>query len=306
MIDLTPLDVRKKRGDFAKQLRGYDAHEVDGFLELVAERLEALVKENLTLKERTARLTDQLRSQEGRERAVQEALVTAQELREDILGQARREADLLQRESRADAEEARRRIEAQAQQLKRDAQAHVERALEHGRTRAEDLLASIEELERRRVRFLKSFRGLLERELDDVEVEEMKAPTEEEALEINLTGFKWQEASGPPAAATGAAAGLEVDDAEPAEPAVPVDIETLAPTSDEARRAEPSGGPDDVDRAAAHQGEPLEDAQASRETADDSGPGPEPATDPRVWTSTLVYDERTGNADGEDPPFRGE
>ncbi len=40
MIDLTPLDVRKKRGDFGKGLRGYDPQEVDGFLELVAERME--------------------------------------------------------------------------------------------------------------------------------------------------------------------------------------------------------------------------------------------------------------------------
>ena len=29
MIELTPLDVRKKRGDFGKTLRGYDPEEVD-------------------------------------------------------------------------------------------------------------------------------------------------------------------------------------------------------------------------------------------------------------------------------------
>lgn len=44
MIDLTPLDVRKKRGDFAKGLRGYDIQEVDTFLDLVAERMEELVR----------------------------------------------------------------------------------------------------------------------------------------------------------------------------------------------------------------------------------------------------------------------
>ncbi len=50
MIDLTPLDVRKKRGDFGKGLRGYDPQEVDAFLELVAERMEVLVKENLAFR----------------------------------------------------------------------------------------------------------------------------------------------------------------------------------------------------------------------------------------------------------------
>ncbi|MFH1765104.1 MAG: DivIVA domain-containing protein, partial [Gemmatimonadota bacterium] len=36
MIDLTPLDVRKKRGDFRRILRGYDPEEVDTFMDLVA------------------------------------------------------------------------------------------------------------------------------------------------------------------------------------------------------------------------------------------------------------------------------
>ena len=41
MIDLTPLDVRNKRGDFKKKLGGgYDPAEVDVFLELAADRLE--------------------------------------------------------------------------------------------------------------------------------------------------------------------------------------------------------------------------------------------------------------------------
>ena len=56
MIDLTPLDVRNKRGDFKRLMRGYDPQEVDIFLELVAERLEGLVRENLQLKDRTATL----------------------------------------------------------------------------------------------------------------------------------------------------------------------------------------------------------------------------------------------------------
>ncbi|NNL30998.1 MAG: DivIVA domain-containing protein, partial [Gemmatimonadetes bacterium] len=77
MIDLTPLDVRNKRGDFKKLMRGYDPQEVDVFLELVAERLEALVRENIQLRDRTAALQEQVEAQTGREQAVQDALVTA-------------------------------------------------------------------------------------------------------------------------------------------------------------------------------------------------------------------------------------
>ena len=65
MIDLTPLDVRKKRGDFGRGVRGYNPQEVDGFLELVAERLEELVKENITLRERAERLAEQVSAQTG-------------------------------------------------------------------------------------------------------------------------------------------------------------------------------------------------------------------------------------------------
>ena len=76
MIDLTPLDVRKKRGDFAKGVRGYSTQEVDSFLELVAERLEELVKENLTLRERADRLAEQVLTlmEEGEARRAEEQI----------------------------------------------------------------------------------------------------------------------------------------------------------------------------------------------------------------------------------------
>ena len=74
--------------------------EVDGFLELVAERMEVLVKENIAFQERVERLGEKVVLQEGREHAVQDALVTAQELRQDVKKQASREAWLLEREAR--------------------------------------------------------------------------------------------------------------------------------------------------------------------------------------------------------------
>ena len=166
MIDLTPLDVRKKKGDFKKGLRGYDAEEVDVFMDLVAERLEALVKENLALRERAEKLQGQVDGQEGRERAVHEALVTAQELREQMKAQAKKEAELIRREAEAGA---------------REVMADAER-------RVEWLKSSFKELERKRLRFLRSFRSLLERELDGVAVEEEREPLSELAVDLELIG----------------------------------------------------------------------------------------------------------------------
>ena len=154
MIDLTPLDVRKKRGDFGKRVRGFDPEEVDAFLELVAERMEVLVKENFAFREEIEQLEKRVVVQEGREQAVQEALVTAQVLRQDVEKQARREAELMEREART-------RVKGMIVESEKLLVAHG---------------SALEELERQRERFLKAFRTFLERELDTVEVELGRAP----------------------------------------------------------------------------------------------------------------------------------
>jgi len=169
MIDLTPLDVRKKRGDFGKGLRGYDPQEVDTFLELVAERMEVLVKENLAFRGEIDQLGQKVVAQEGREKAVQDALVTAQELRRDVKKQAHREAKLLEREARG-------RIKVMI--------AESEKLLTEHHT-------ALQELERQRERFLKAFRTLLERELDTVEVEFGRAPLEDVTLDLELGQGRW-------------------------------------------------------------------------------------------------------------------
>jgi DivIVA domain-containing protein len=163
-IDITPLDVRKKKGDFAKGMRGYAPAEVDAFLDLVAERMEEMTKELISLRERTGLLQSQADSQTARERAVQEALVSAQSLRDDIREQARREADLFRRE----------------------AEAHAQRALADAERGVLERRAVLEDLERKRARFLKSFRLLLERELDTVVVEEGRPSLDDAPVELDL------------------------------------------------------------------------------------------------------------------------
>lgn len=175
MIDLTPLDVRKKRGDFKKGMRGYETQEVDGFLELVAERLEALVRENLQLRERNQSLERQVASQTEREEAVRDALVTAQELRTEIRDTARKEADKVIDDARTEA----RRMIAEAE-------AEVRTRLRNSERQADHAVETLAELERRRLRFLRSFRQLLEREMDVVEVEEGRPPLEERSFEMEL------------------------------------------------------------------------------------------------------------------------
>lgn len=155
MIDLTPLDVRKKRGDFRKVVRGYDPAAVDDFLETVAGRMEELVREQNAMAARVDSMTDAIAAYRDRERAMNEALVSAQQLREDVREQAAREADLVLREARAEAErivgEARRQATAAADALRR--------------------------IQGQRVRFLRIFRTLVERQLQEIEMEEDRSGT---------------------------------------------------------------------------------------------------------------------------------
>jgi len=158
MIDLMPLDVRQKRGDFRKSLRGYEASEVDGFLEIVAERMDELVRENVALRERFAQLTETLNGFRGREQALNDALVSAHQLREEVRIQGERDAELTVREARAEAERLLAEVAAQVDK-ERDV---LYRARLHRR------------------RFLRSYRGFLEGQLAEIAEEERKTPVESE------------------------------------------------------------------------------------------------------------------------------
>lgn len=149
MIDLTPLEVRKKKGDFRRGMRGYDPQSVDDFLDVVADRLEQLVRENASMHERFSRLEDQVNDYRERERALTEALVTAQEMREQMRLQLEREAELKRREAEADAEN----IRSEARQT-------LEREEE-----------TIRRLQARQAQFLQSYRAFLERELAELSAE---------------------------------------------------------------------------------------------------------------------------------------
>ena len=104
---LTPLDVRKQ--EFRKSLRGYDTIGVEDFRIRVADALERAIRDRQVLEERVAALTDQLRVFREREKAMNEALVAAQQLRQETRAAAEREGQAIVREAelKAKAVEAR-------------------------------------------------------------------------------------------------------------------------------------------------------------------------------------------------------
>lgn len=127
---LTPLDLRKR--EFRKVMRGFDPVEVEDFRVRAADELERVIRERMTLEERVKRLDEQLAMFREREKAMNDALVAAQQLRAETREQAEREAQVIIREAEADAERrldrARReidRLDASAQNLARQHHAYL-------------------------------------------------------------------------------------------------------------------------------------------------------------------------------------
>jgi DivIVA domain-containing protein len=98
---LTPHDIRAQ--EFQAAMRGYNKVQVDEFKLRVSEEVERLLRERLQWEERLKNMQEQLRAFRDRERAMNEALVVAQQLRTDAKVQAEREAETIIREAKGQA-----------------------------------------------------------------------------------------------------------------------------------------------------------------------------------------------------------
>jgi len=150
---LTPLDVR--RYDFGTALRGYDKVRVDQFRDQVANELERLSRQIADLETRANGFLEQLRAFRERDKALNEALVSAQQLRAEIREQAEREAGLILREARAEGE----------------------RILQVAREQVQALRQEAEQMEKARRTYLLQFRALTERQLAEVEAIAKRPPS---------------------------------------------------------------------------------------------------------------------------------
>ena len=176
---LTPLDVRKQ--EFRKTMRGYDPITVEDFRSRLADELERVLRERLTLEERLRYVEERLKEYTARDQAMNDALVSAQQLRAETREQAEREAQMLLREAEADAE----------------------RRLERARRELERLEASGQQLSQKHHAYLVSLRTLVDRqkaELDVLAASEGAnfgkvagsiAPAEDRARDARKSSPKW-------------------------------------------------------------------------------------------------------------------
>jgi DivIVA domain-containing protein len=142
---LTPLDVR--RYDFGRALRGYNPARVDQFRDQVAEELERLTRINQDLDAKARSFHEQLRAFRERDKALNDALIAAQQLRDDVRAQAERETQLIIRE----------------------AQGEAERVVETARAEVRRMEEELDNLDRSRRTYLAQMRTLIARQLSEVE-----------------------------------------------------------------------------------------------------------------------------------------
>ena len=156
-MSIRPIDVRRK--EFKSGFRGYDANQVDDFLDEVAHEFERTYAESRRLSEELTVLKGRLEQFEELEGAIREALVHAQQVARDLRRNANKEAELVVREAKE-----------QAHRILADSSARVERVQE-----------SYEVLRKAKQDFNNDFRHLLRTYADVMERADVLSAKEIEA-----------------------------------------------------------------------------------------------------------------------------
>jgi cell division initiation protein len=140
-MKLTPLDIRQKQ--FKQNFRGHDPKDVEAFLDLVASEFEELVKENHALKDETTRRQQKIDEYRDREKTLQETMVTAQKIAEDMKQSAKKQSEIVVSE----------------------AELQAEKIVQGAHQRLVQLVSDINELKRQRTQFESQVRSVVDSHL---------------------------------------------------------------------------------------------------------------------------------------------
>ncbi|SHI46952.1 cell division initiation protein [Malonomonas rubra DSM 5091] len=157
---ITPIEIQQHQ--FKSRLFGYDTAAVDHFLEMLADEIERLHKQNNELKESLARTRTSLEQMRDREKALQETLMTAQQVTEELKENARKEAEVMIAEAHLEGE-------------------HVVRDAAERRVQ---LLSEIQELKRQKISFETGLRSLVEGHLKLLDLDIMQLEEEEKQASL--------------------------------------------------------------------------------------------------------------------------
>src|SRR5699024_5680613 len=100
---ITPLDIQNK--EFKRSLiRGYNTESVDRFMDEIIADYEKTYKENIELKDKINRLSDQIRQYKTLETTLKDTLIIAQSTADEVNSSARKKAENIVKNAELDGE----------------------------------------------------------------------------------------------------------------------------------------------------------------------------------------------------------
>lgn len=157
---ITPIEIQQHQ--FKTRLMGYDTSAVDHFLEMLADELERLHKQNNELKESLARTRSSLDQMREREKALQQTLMTAQQVTEELKENARKEAEL----------------------VVADAHLEGERVIRDAHERRLQLISQIQEMKRQKLSFEGGLRALIDNHLKLLDMDSLLLEEDSSAAQL--------------------------------------------------------------------------------------------------------------------------
>jgi cell division initiation protein len=261
-MPIRPIDVRRK--EFRNSLRGYDANQVDDFLDAVADEFERAYTDNSRMREEISSLRERLQQFEELEGSIRAALVHAEQAADDLRRSATREAEHLRQSASREADFTLREAQARAHQMLADSSARVGRIQE-----------SYEALQEAKRNFANDFRHLLKTYMDMMDNMEIvsareieaslreRLDTESIAVAREAAAYE-EEVAEPEAAETGV--GFEEERAAEATQRIePAETAGEAPPHTEPAEVEPSTASHEPDPQPATEEEPAAAEDVERE-----------------------------------------
>jgi cell division initiation protein len=124
-MPIRPIDVRRK--EFKSSFRGYDANQVDDFLDAVADEFERNYTENQRMREEVSSLRDRLQQFEDLEGSIRAALIHAEQASNDLRRAATQEAEGIRQSAQREADFTIREAQSRSHQMLADSSARIER-----------------------------------------------------------------------------------------------------------------------------------------------------------------------------------
>jgi cell division initiation protein len=167
-MPIRPIDVRRK--EFKSGFRGYEANQVDDFLDAVADEFERNYTENQRMREEVSSLRDRLQQFEDLEGSIRAALVHAEQASNDLRRAATQDAEGIKQSAQREADFTIREAQSRSHQMLADSSERIERV--------KDSYDALQEAKRS---FANDFRHLLKTYTEMMENMEVASAREIEA-----------------------------------------------------------------------------------------------------------------------------